>query len=92
MTQDTSDEIGSATMIETHVLWNIADFTLTGLYARWDIDVAATAPADKDKETQDGAYIEASYKFILNGEYLSVRISGIMAVPVTQKEHRQMSV
>ncbi len=63
MNQDTSDDIGSATMIETHARWNIADFTVTGLYARWDIDVAATAPqADKDKETQDGAYIEASYK------------------------------
>ena len=63
MTQDTSDDIGSATMIETHARWAIADFTLTGLYARWDIDVAATAAqADKDKETQDGAYIEASYK------------------------------
>jgi hypothetical protein len=63
MTQDTSDDIGSATMIETHARWNIADFTLTGLYARWDIDVADTAAqSDKDKEKQDGAYIEASYK------------------------------
>jgi len=50
-------------MIETHARWAIADFTLTGLYARWDIDVADTAAqADKDKQTQDGAYIEASYK------------------------------
>jgi predicted porin len=63
MTQDTSDDVGSATMIETHARWSIADFTLTGLYARWDIDVADTAAqSDKDKESQDGAYIEASYK------------------------------
>ena len=33
MTQDTSDEIGSATLLETHVRWNVADLTLTGLYA-----------------------------------------------------------
>lgn len=63
MTQDTSDDIGSATLLEAHVRWGIADFTLTGLYAYWDIDVAATASqSDIDKEKQDGGYIEASYK------------------------------
>jgi len=63
MTQDTSDDIGSATLLEAHVRWGIADLTLTGLYAYWDIDVAATASqSDIDKEKQDGGYIEASYK------------------------------
>jgi len=63
MTQDTSDDVGSATMFETHARWTVADLTLTGLYARWDIDVAPTAAqSDIDKEKQDGAYIEASYK------------------------------
>lgn len=64
MTQDTAnDEINDATMVEAHAIWNIANFTLTGLYARWDIDVgAAAAQTDKDKDTQDGGYIEASYK------------------------------
>ena len=63
MTQDTSDDIGSATLLEAHVRWGIADLTLTALYAYWDIDVAATASqSDIDKETQDGGYIEASYK------------------------------
>ncbi len=63
MTQDTSDDIGSATMFEGHVRWNVADITLTALYAQWDIDVAATATAaDKAKDTQNGGYIEASYK------------------------------
>lgn len=63
MTQDTSDDIGSATLLEAHARWGIADFTLTGLYAYWDIDVAATASqSDIDKETQDGGYVEASYK------------------------------
>lgn len=60
MTQDTSDSIGSATLVETHARWNIADFTLTGLYARWDIDGDEASLTEKD--IQDGAYIEASYK------------------------------
>ena len=63
MTQDDTDDIGSATMVEAHARWNIADFTLTGLYARWDIDVKNTASAkDQSKDVQDGGYLEASYK------------------------------
>ena len=63
MTQDTSDDIGSATLLEAHVRWGIKNLTLTGLYAYWDIDVAASASqSDIDKEKQDGGYIEASYK------------------------------
>lgn len=60
MTQDTSDNIDSATLIETHARWNIADLTLTGLYARWDIDGDGASSTQKD--VQDGAYIEAAYK------------------------------
>jgi len=63
MTQDSSDDIGNATLLEAHTRWNVANFTLTGLYAHWDIDVKDTAAqTDKDKDVQDGAYIEASYK------------------------------
>ena len=65
MTQDTSDDIDGATMIETHVRWNISDLTLTALYARWDIDGEGASSTEKD--LQDGAYIEASYK--LNPEW-----------------------
>ena len=60
MTQDSSDNIDGATLVEAHARWNIADFTLTGLYGRWDID-GADALADQ-KDIQDGGYIEASYK------------------------------
>jgi hypothetical protein len=64
MTQDTTDDINSATMVEAHAIWNVAEFTLTGLYANWDIDVGANAAqTDKDKDSQDGGYLEASYKF-----------------------------
>jgi len=63
ITQDTSDDIGSATLLEGHVRWNVGDVTLTALYARWDIDVDATASADdRAKDSQIGGYIEASYK------------------------------
>lgn len=60
MTQDSADSIGSATLVETHARWNVADFTLTGLYARWDIDGDVASSTQKD--VQDGAYLEASYK------------------------------
>ncbi|HHJ35819.1 MAG TPA: porin [Gammaproteobacteria bacterium] len=60
MTQDSNDSIGSATLIETHVIWSVSDLTLTGLYARWDIDGSGATSVQKD--VQDGAYIEASYK------------------------------
>ena len=60
MTQDSSDNIENATLVETHAIWNIADFTLTGLYARWDIKGSGASSIQQD--VQDGAYIEASYK------------------------------
>ncbi len=63
MTQDSTDNINSATLLEAHARWHIADFTLTALYANWNIDVAAgAAQTDKDKDTQNGGYLEASYK------------------------------
>jgi len=60
MTQDTSDNIDGATLVETHARYSIADFTITGLYARWDIDGVGASSVEKDK--QNGAYLEASYK------------------------------
>lgn len=61
MTQDSSDMTNSASLVETHARYNFSDITLTGLYARWDIDGEDAATAQKD--VQDGGYIEASYKF-----------------------------
>ncbi len=60
ITQDSSDNVEGATLLETHARWNIADFTLTGLYARWDIDGIGASSTEKD--IQDGGYVEASYK------------------------------
>ncbi len=63
MTQVSSDDIGSATLLQAHVRWNISAVTLTALYAQWDIDVGNSASAvDQAKDKQDGGYLEASYK------------------------------
>ncbi|MFV2005341.1 MAG: porin, partial [Gammaproteobacteria bacterium] len=63
MTQGTNKDIGSATMTEAHVRWNVSDLTLTALYLQWNIDVASTASAENlAKDVQNGGYIEASYK------------------------------
>ena len=58
--QGASANVGSATLLETHARYSINQLTLTGLYARWDIDGSAVAAAGKD--IQDGGYLEASYK------------------------------
>ena len=60
ITQASNDGIDGATLIEAHARYSIANVTLTGLYANWDIDGDAAKAADKD--TQDGGYLEASYK------------------------------
>jgi len=63
MTQNTSDDIGSATMLEGHVRWNVSDLTLTALYTQWNIDVKDTESVEnKAKDVQTGGYVEASYK------------------------------
>jgi hypothetical protein len=62
MTQESGDGVGSAFMYETHAIWNIADFTLTGLYANWTID--GSAAKAESKNLQDGGYVEASYKVL----------------------------
>jgi len=60
MTQDSSDDIDGATLVELHGRYNVSDVTLTALFATWDIDGDGASAANKD--TQDGGYIEASYK------------------------------
>lgn len=60
ITQDSTDGVEGATLIEAHARYSIANVTLTGLYANWDIDGDDVKAADKD--TQDGGYLEASYR------------------------------
>jgi hypothetical protein len=60
ITQDTFDNIDGATLIETHVVWNTGPFTLKTLFAKWDID--GSGASTTEEATQDGGYIEFSYK------------------------------
>jgi hypothetical protein len=60
ITQDGTDDVESAELIETHVIWNTGPVTAKALFAQWDIDGAGASAAEKD--TQDGGYIEGGYK------------------------------
>ncbi|MGV6859579.1 MAG: porin, partial [bacterium] len=60
VSQDSSDQLGSATLLETHAAWNRGPVAIKALYARWDIDGNAASSAGKD--VQDGGYLEAAYR------------------------------
>ncbi|MDZ7661229.1 porin [Thiohalophilus sp.] len=60
MSQDASDDLGSANLIEAHAIYNTGAFGLRALYATWDLD--GTAPAANGADEQTGWYIEPSYK------------------------------
>lgn len=52
---------GSATLLETHAVWNNGPLTLTALYAGWTLDGAV--PEALEKDMQDGYYLEGSWRF-----------------------------
>ena len=54
---DTAD----ATLLEAHAIYQINNFTLRALYARWDINGDEAAALGRDEQT--GWYIEPSYAF-----------------------------
>ncbi|MDT8452119.1 MAG: porin [Gammaproteobacteria bacterium] len=60
ITQDSSDAVDGATLLETHAIWNTGPVTLKALYARWDID--GTGAEALGKDVQDGGFVEAGYK------------------------------
>ena len=65
MAQSLDPNIGAGVLLSTHLIWDISQFQVRALYANWDIDVSANAPADeRAKENQDGYYLEGSWKFI----------------------------
>ena len=61
ISQDSSDDVESATLIETHAIWSQGPFGARALYARWDID--GTGASSTGKDVQDGMYLEGSYRF-----------------------------
>lgn len=59
ISQVSGDGADSATLLESHAIWNRGPFGVRALYARWDIDGDAIAAAQKDEQT--GYYLEGSY-------------------------------
>jgi hypothetical protein len=57
-----------ATLFETNVHYNINNFSLKALYARWDLDKKVKAIA-AGREQQSGFYLEPSYRFGSNNQY-----------------------
>lgn len=53
-----------ATLLETHAIYQVNDFTVRALYARWDIDGDEAKALGRDEQT--GWYVEPSYKFTEN--------------------------
>lgn len=62
LTQGAADvDAASATLLTTHAIYSIQNFTIKALYAQWDIDGKEAEILGKDK--QQGYYIEPSYRF-----------------------------
>jgi len=51
----------SAVLFETHAIYQVQDFTVRALYARWDIDGNEAKASGQDE--QEGWYVEPSYEF-----------------------------
>jgi len=60
ITQGTDPAAGSATLLETHVVWSRGPFGLRALYAGWNLD--GSAPQALGADEQRGWYIEPAYK------------------------------
>ncbi|PCI58234.1 MAG: porin [Gammaproteobacteria bacterium] len=54
-------DVADATLLEAHVIYQVQDFTVRALYARWDIDGDEAKALGRDEQT--GWYVEPSYKF-----------------------------
>ncbi|VAW67199.1 FIG01060344: hypothetical protein [hydrothermal vent metagenome] len=64
VTQSTDVNAGSATLLETHAVWQTGDFGLRALYASWSLD--GSGPQSVGADEQTGWYIEPSYKLSEN--------------------------
>ncbi len=65
ITQGTDVTASSATLLETHAVWQTGATTVRALYASWDLD--GTGPAAMGSNEQSGWYLEPSYK--LNSKF-----------------------
>ena len=60
MSQGTTTDAVSATLIEAHAKYTAGPLAISALYATWDVDINTAA------ETQTGSIVEASYKLNSN--------------------------
>ncbi|MFQ5486922.1 MAG: porin [Gammaproteobacteria bacterium] len=60
ITQGTDPAAGSATLLETHVVWKRGPFGLRALYAGWNLD--GSGPEALGADEQRGWYVEPAYK------------------------------
>ncbi|HEC18996.1 MAG TPA: porin [Gammaproteobacteria bacterium] len=60
ITQGSDSTAGSATLLETHVVWQKGPMGLRALYATWSLE--GTGPAAVGADEQTGWYIEPAYK------------------------------
>ncbi len=60
VTQSTDADAGSATLVETHAVWQTGPFALRALYASWDL--SGNGPKAAGADEQSGWYVEPSYK------------------------------
>lgn len=57
-------DTAEATLIEAHAIYQVNDFSIRALYARWDINGDEAKALGRDEQT--GFYIEPSYKVTKN--------------------------
>lgn len=61
LTQGAADvDTADATLFEAHAIYQVNDFSVRALYARWDINGAEAKSLGRDEQT--GWYLEPSYK------------------------------
>ncbi len=61
ITQSTDTAAGSATLLESHAVWQTGPFALRALYASWNLD--GNGPKNVGADEQSGWYVEPAYKF-----------------------------
>ncbi len=59
--QGTASDKAEAILLEAHAIYQIDDFTIRALYARWDIEGDEAKALGRDEQT--GWYVEPSYAF-----------------------------
>lgn len=89
--QGQNADANSATLIETHAVWQRGPFGARALYAAWDIDGAAPKALGKDE--QEGYYVEGSYKVMPElGVFARIASWDLEAGNATDTEEEQTNI